>query len=136
MACLDTTFLLDLHGKSGRRAAARAADLLRAISDREEQVVTTRFNVAELYVGLERSVRPEAESGMIEAIISTFEVLEFDDASARHFGRITARLQLMGRPAGDMDVLIAAVCIAGGHGLVTRNPRHFIDIEDLIVESY
>lgn len=136
MACLDTTLLLDVYGKSGRRVAVRAAALLADLQAREEQVVTTRLTIAELYVGLERSSNPAAEARLIEAICEEFEVLEFDDAAARHFGRVTAHLQRVGRPAGDMDVLIAATCLANGHTLATGNPKHFADIPGLTVEAY
>jgi tRNA(fMet)-specific endonuclease VapC len=136
MACLDTSLLLDVYGKNGRRVAARAGALLAALESREEPVVTTRLTVAELYVGLERSNDREAEVRRIESILDEFEVLEFDDAAARHFGRITAQLQRTGRPAGDMDVLIAATCLANGQTLATGNPKHFADIPGLVVESY
>jgi predicted nucleic acid-binding protein len=42
----------------------------------------------------------------------------------------------IGRPAGDMDTLIAAIALAHGQRLVTRNPKHFADVPGLIVESY
>ena len=38
------------------------------------------------------------------------------------------------RPAGDMDVLVAATAVAFGHKLITRNPAHFSDIPHLRVE--
>jgi tRNA(fMet)-specific endonuclease VapC len=136
MACLDTTVLLDLHGRGGRNVQARARRALEAIAARAEAVVTTRFNVAELYVGVERSGDPKAEAEAVERLLEEFEVLEFDDAAAHHFGSVTAHLQRLGRPAGDMDVLIAAVCLASAQSLLTRNPRHFADIPGLTVEAY
>ena len=80
-------------------------------------------------------VTPRARRG-IELIVDEFEVLEFDEPAARDFGRITAHLQRLGRPAGDMDVLIAATCVANSHTLATGNPRHFADVPGLVVESY
>jgi predicted nucleic acid-binding protein len=35
-----------------------------------------------------------------------------------------------------MDVLIAAVAMANGQELITRNPRHFADIPGLVVATY
>ena len=63
-------------------------------------------------------------------------VLDFDDSAARLFAGIAAELRRKGRPAGDMDVLIAATAMAGGHSLVTRNTAHFADIPHLTVETY
>jgi predicted nucleic acid-binding protein len=37
---------------------------------------------------------------------------------------------------GDMDVLIAAVAMANGHILVTRNINHFAQIPGLGLDSY
>jgi predicted nucleic acid-binding protein len=34
------------------------------------------------------------------------------------------------------DVLIASVALANDEPLLTRNPHHFSDIPDLVVESY
>ena len=50
-------------------------------------------NVAEMYVGVERSTDPAREAEKIEHLIEGLEILEFDDASARIFGAVTARLQ-------------------------------------------
>ncbi|MBN1675906.1 MAG: type II toxin-antitoxin system VapC family toxin [Kiritimatiellae bacterium] len=136
MACLDTSFLLDLAGGGGRRRRIRAEAMLRELAQRGEPLFTTRFNVAELYVGVYRSDDRAEEERKVQALLSGLGVLEFGEAEARLFGRITAALQEIGRPAGDMDVLIAAVAFANGHSLVTQNPSHFEDIPGLIVEGY
>jgi predicted nucleic acid-binding protein len=63
-------------------------------------------------------------------------VLELDEDAARRFGAITARPYRLGRPAGDLDVLVAAVALAHGQSLVTRNPKHFADLPGLTVHAY
>lgn len=63
-------------------------------------------------------------------------ILEFDDAAARVFGRITAYLQTQGTPRGDMDVLIASVAVVHGERIVTRNTKHFEGLPGLLVETY
>ena len=135
MACLDTTVLVDLVRPAGnwkRRAVAKVRELV----GRGEGLVTTRFNIAEMYVGVERSNEPDREEQALQAVTEPLGVLDFDDRAARLFGQITAHLQTIGKPAGDMDVLIAATSMASGHVLVTRNPAHFAGIPDLAVESY
>ena len=52
------------------------------------------------------------------------------------FATIAAHLTRIGRPAGDMDTLIAAVALANDQTLITRNPRHFADIPGFPTESY
>jgi predicted nucleic acid-binding protein len=61
MACLDTTALLDLAGASGRRGRERARRRVAALQAAGETLVTTRFNVAELWVGVYRSTDRSAE---------------------------------------------------------------------------
>jgi len=135
VACLDTTLLVDL-ARSGEKWRRRALEKVQQLVDREEGLVTTRFNVAELYVGVERSGNSEREETAVRAVLGEFGILDFDERAARLFGHITAHLQRIGEPAGDMDVLIAATSMAARHCLVTRNPAHFKNIPDLAVETY
>jgi tRNA(fMet)-specific endonuclease VapC len=135
MACLDTTILIDLVGRNAPRKE-QAVRKIEELAGKGQTLATTRFNVAELYVGAARSRRPEEDEKAIAALLSEFEVLEFNDAAARVFGAVTGFLQQIGRPAGDMDVLIAATAMAHGHSLITRNPKHFRHIPTLIVEDY
>jgi predicted nucleic acid-binding protein len=135
MACLDTTILIDLAGRDSPRKE-QAVQKIEELAGKGQTLATTRFNVAELYVGVARSVRPLEDERAIAALLSEFEVLEFNDAAARVFGSVTGFLQQIGRPAGDMDVLIAATAMAHGHSLITRNSKHFRHIPTLIVEDY
>jgi len=135
VACLDTTLLVDLARPEGKWKR-RALQKLRQVVDRGERLVTTRFNLAELYVGVERSDDPERDERAVQAVVGDLGVLDFDDRAARLFGQITAYLQKTGRPTGDMDVLIAATSMAAGHWLVTRNASHFENIPDFAVETY
>jgi len=135
MACLDTTLLIDLLSKFSERRA-RAVGKIKELAERGEELAITRFNLAELYVGIARSTDPEEEEHLVRACVSEFAILDFDDAAARLFGSITGFLHQIGKPAGDMDVLIAATAMVYGHSLITRNPRHFRHIPNLIVEDY
>lgn len=87
-------------------------------------------------MGVERANDRAAELKKVETVLKGVPILEFDEAAAHLFGKLTAHLLRIGRPAGDMDVLIAAVTMAGGHSLVTRNPTHFADVPGLVVHSY
>ncbi len=135
MACLDTTFLVDLQRQNtefGRRAARRIVDL----AGRGETLATSRMNAAELYLGVELAKDRRRELESVHRLLSNLEILSFDDRAAWVFARATAHLRRIGRPAGDMDVLIAATALANGHCLVTRNASHFAAIPHLLVETY
>ncbi len=135
MACLDTTILIDLAGRSAR-LRKRALDKLSEIVNRNETIVTTRFNIAELYIGIAHSDDPRAEETVVRGLIADLGILEFDDKAAWLFGQITAHLQNLGRPVGDMDVLIAATAMVAGHSMITRDISHFANIPQLTVEEY
>jgi len=137
MACLDTTVLVDLL-RSNPDWKHRALDKIVKLSARGETIVTTRFNLAELYLGVELSNDAKRNYREVKNIFNYIDlILEFTDSSAQSFGRIAAHLRRIGRPVGDFDMLIAATSLAAGHTLlVTRNPSHFSGIPDLTVESY
>jgi len=136
MACADTTVLLDLAGRGGSALKARATSRLVDLARQEQRLATTRFSLAELYVGISKSRRPEREERKLERVLRFLKIFEFDDRAARRFGEITAHLHGIGRPVGDMDVLIAATTLANGDYLITRDARHFADIPALRVEEY
>ncbi len=136
MACLDTTILIDLlrsNAERKRRALAKIEEL----ANRSELIVTTRLNLAELYVGIELSDNPRRDAQRLWDVLQHIDgFIEFDDSAAKAFGQITAHLRRSGLPAGDMDVLIASTALAKGHSLVTGNASHFANIPRLAVESY
>ena len=136
MACLDTSVLLDLLGRGGRPRRRQAADVVRRLIAGGESLTTTRFNVAELWVGVARSRDRAREERAVAAVLGGLQVLEFDAAAARVFAEITGYLQRLRRPAGDMDVLIGAVALVNEEGLVTRDAKHFARMPGLKVESY
>jgi tRNA(fMet)-specific endonuclease VapC len=135
MACLDTTLLIDLarpKTERGKRAAKKIIELV----ERGETLATSRFNVAELNIGVELARDREAESESIRRVLFPLSILEFTADAAECFAKCTAHLRRIGRPAGDMDVLIAATALTNGHNLVTRNGEHFANIHGLEVETY
>lgn len=136
MACLDTSLLIDVSGRAGRRLRQRARQTLEALLSNGETLTTTRFTVAELWVGVERSRDRDAEIEAVDAILAPLAILDFDESSARVFGRIASRMQRLGTPRGDMDMLIAAVALVHGERIVTRNVKHFAGVPGLAVESY
>lgn len=52
-------------------------------------------------------------------------VLPFDSAAARPYAEIAAERRRLGRPIGEADCQIAAICRSRGAALVTRNVRDF-----------
>lgn len=136
MALLDTTVFIDLNGRGGARRKAEAEAIVRDLLASGETLVTSRVNVAEMYVGVELSNDSAAESHAIDEFLGWIGVLELDDKAARHFAMIRAELQRRGRLAGDMDTLIGGIALANGHAVVTRNVAHFTPMPGLKVIGY
>jgi tRNA(fMet)-specific endonuclease VapC len=135
MAVFDTTALVDL-GNPRRRTHARAQQAVRDAAARGEPLCTTRANLLEMAVGPYRSDRPELERARVARVRASLIVLEVDEPATEQFGRVMAGLLMAGRPIGDLDTLVAAIALANGQSVVTRNPRHFDRVPGLIVHSY
>ncbi|MBM3221724.1 MAG: type II toxin-antitoxin system VapC family toxin [Candidatus Rokubacteria bacterium] len=135
MACLDTSLLIDASGRAGRARRDRARRAVEHMLAEGEPLSTTRFTVAELWVGVERSEDRARELAAIDALLAPLAILDFDDPAARMFGRIVAHMHRSGTPRGDMDMLIAAVALTHGERLVTNNVKHFAGIPGLAVET-
>jgi tRNA(fMet)-specific endonuclease VapC len=136
MACLDTSALLDLSGSSGRRSQGRVRRKLQDAQQTGEVLATTRFNIAELWVGIHRSRDSAGELAKVEALVRPLVILDFDQRAAEIFGRVVGYLQESGSVIGDTDALIGSVCIVSGHSILTRNTAHFSRIPGLAVETY
>jgi predicted nucleic acid-binding protein len=136
MACLDTDALVDLTGRSGRRLRTAVRAKIAELLIGGAALVTTRFNVAELWVGVTRSADPRLEEERVAALLHPLRVLEFGEREAQVFGRLAGHLQERGTPIGDIDALIASVCLAHGHAIVTRNVKHFAKVPGLAVVTY
>jgi len=62
-------------------------------------------------------------------------VLACDQATAREYGQIKARLRAKGRPLPENDIWIAAIARLHGLTLVTRD-QHFREVEGLAWEAW
>lgn len=135
MARLDSTVLLDLAGRGGRRRQAAAEAKLRQLEhDRPHSL--TRFALAELLIGFERAGDPRRQRDLLDPLVAKLQILEFDARSMRLYAKIFVHLHALGRVPGVMDMLIAAVAVAHGQRLLTRNAQHYQHIPGLRVDSY
>jgi len=73
------------------------------------------------------SQAPQAHQRLLDtvAMLQTFDIVSFDDESARVVLKIQKNVSSRKRYA---DVMIAATAIASGKTLVTRNQKHFVDL--------
>ena len=64
------------------------------------------------------------------------EILVLDAHSARLFGRVCVQRRSIGRPITTVDAMIAAICIANGATLATRNARDFEGLDLQVINPF
>ena len=83
------------------------------------QLYVSRITCAELFaLGYRTNAKKLAE---IDDLLKDLNILEFDDACAREYGRLHARLAERGRAAGRADLMITATALVHGMTLVTHD---------------
>jgi tRNA(fMet)-specific endonuclease VapC len=96
----------------------------------------TSISVGELVYGAQRSMHVERNLARIELLLAGVVVLPYDEIPARRFGQLKAELERQGTPLADLDLQIAATCLAVEATLVTHNGRHFGRVKDLKLEDW
>ena len=106
------------------------------LKDHLPEVAISSLVLAELRFGARASARTVENIERLNQFMQIVEVVDFDDASSDAYSRIRLSLRQMGRPTGEMDMLIAAVALANDAVLVTHNTKHFENIEGLVLEDW
>lgn len=111
------------------RGRPEAVELLDSL---EGELTSSFVCLAELYEGIYR-VREKAlaEKGVKNFFAGLSETFGLDEEIAQHFGQIRADLKKKGRIIEDLDILLAATCLAHHLTLVTFNPKHFSLVKEL-----
>ena len=94
------------------------------------EAVTTSITMAEVGQGLRRlppGKRRTLLTEIFQALITHLdrEILSFDRDAAGHYARIAVARESTGRSIDQLDCMIAAICVAHGAVLATRNERDF-----------
>lgn len=128
MACLDTSFLIDLLAKD---AAARtvAADL----DDEGDRHGVSPVSAAELWIGAHFGSREEYHR--TEELLESLLWLEFNRSTARRVGDLQATLLDEGSELGFNDCVIAATALEHDVKLVTAD-SDFERVQGLRVLTY
>ncbi len=101
-----------------------------------EDVCISSITYAELAYGVEKSAQPERNRLALSMMLSSIEIVAFDDAAADEYGEIRAGLERKGTPIGSLDMLIAAHARSLGCTLVTNNTKDFCRVEGLEVVNW
>ena len=95
-------------------------------------VAITSITVGELLFGALRLAPGRHREHLLSAINALVagagdQLLAYDESAARHFAALREQREAAGRVVSVEDTMIAAICLAGGHELATRNLRDFAD---------
>lgn len=102
------------------------------LAERADDIAITSITAGELHYGAQRLAPGRRRDQLCEAIeklvsASRDRMLAFDTSAASHYGVLRAQREHAGRAVSVEDTMIAAICLAGGHELATRNIRDFDD---------
>ncbi len=122
------------------RSERKGLQLSTLISGRqEEDVYLSVISASELLHGIHRASNPRVRANrlaFVEAVISSFPLLEIDLATARCHAELWSQLEQRGEMIGVHDSWLAATCLAHGLTLVTDNVREFTRVPGLKTETW
>jgi tRNA(fMet)-specific endonuclease VapC len=100
-------------------------------------IATSSVVIFELWYGVAKSARPEANADRLAVFLAgPIDLVDFDDDDARQAGQIRAKLESVGTPIGAYDVLIAGQAQRRGSTLVTANASEFSRVSGLAWEDW
>ena len=111
------------------------------LSSLDEEAGVTAVSVGELLTGVRALPAGRRRAGLLEAIESTLRafagsVLAYDEAAARHYAMLQEARRGAGRPLAVEDGMIAAICVARGASLATRNTSDFAGLGLELVDPW
>lgn len=101
-----------------------------------DQIALSTLVIAELDYGAKVSQKSKENLIKLYSFIELVTVIPFDVECAKMFGTVKSKLRLLGKPTGEVDALLAAIVIAYDITLVTKNSKHFENIEGLKIEIW
>ena len=110
--------------------------ILKRIKDAIDRIALSSLVVAGMDYGAKVSQRAKDNLEKLYQFVDVVQVVPFDIESAKIFGSIKSKLRNIGKPTGEVDLLIAATAMAHKATLVTANRKHFENIEGLRVEVW
>ncbi len=100
------------------------------------KIAISSITFSELQFGVEKSDYQEKNREALEKFIIPLQILNYDSATSRVYGKIRKYLESRGTPIGSLDTLIAAHAMSINAILVTNNVKEFSRIPNLLVENW
>ncbi len=103
----------------------------RLLSLRKEGLAISIISLAELYEGVFRSRNSFLAEKSLKDFLSGVSIIGINEKICKVFGKERARLRRLGKPIGDLDLLIASTCICYDLVLLTENIKEFERVKNL-----
>ena len=127
----DTTFIIDLM-RNNPDAISKAQE----IEKNNIPLIITAPTLFELSVGISLSTKSQQEKKQIHEILDTLPFQPLDYKSSQEAGYIYGDKQKKGNKIDPQDAMIAGIARSSGEKILTRNTKHFQDIEGVTIETY
>lgn len=102
------------------------------INNLEGELNSSYICLSELYEGISRVREKEkTEEAVLDFFAGLNSVYGIDKEIAKNFGQIRANLKIKGEIIEDLDIFLAAICLANNLILITANSKHFSKIKGL-----
>lgn len=132
-------YLLDTNVVSQPMMKTPAANVMRRLTSRADECAIAAPVWHELHFGcscMPAGKRRDALQDYLADVVSTFEILAYDDLAARLHAIERARLKELGTTVPFVDGQIAAIARINELVLVTENVRDFAPFKGLTVENW
>lgn len=90
----------------------------------------------ELLLGARKSNKPVENETKVLQLVQLGRIVPASAEVMEIYASVRLRVEKIGRPVPDLDLIIASTAILLRYTLVTNNLRHFADIPDLTVENW
>lgn len=133
MKLLDTSALIEIDRGDKERA--------RKLDDEGKHAIN-QVSVTEMFTGIEYKYERNSEEyrkarEQLERLLSRFKIMQIDRPISIESAKIIADLMKIGKPVHDLhDIYIAATAVKRDLEILTKNPDHFKNIEDLEVRDW
>ena len=107
-----------------------------ATLQRGRKVKVSAVVVFELFYGVAKSARVEANLRAVETFLRPLSILTLDAEDGRAAAQIRAQLERAGKPIGPYDYLIAAQAVRHELTLITANEKEFASVPGLRFENW
>ncbi len=121
MYCLDTNIIIDII--RGDKVISEK------ISQLKGDIFINPITQCELFKGVYLSSKKDKQLNVIEELTDSFDVLEFNKDICIEFGKEYARLNNLGKQVPEFDLIIACFAKVNNFILVTRDKKHFENID-------